>query len=72
NENPTTVIAIVKKIYNLIGKKPSYKILNKAKYEIKHQYLCSEKSRKVLGWNTDYTLSAGLKKTMEWYDTKRG
>jgi len=62
----------VKKIYNLIGKKPNYRILNKAKYEIKHQYLSSEKSGKVLGWRPNYALDRGLKETIGWYRIKRG
>jgi len=70
NENPITVVDIVKKIYSLTGKRPKYKILNKAKYEIKHQYLCSDKARKILGWKPEYTLEKGLKKTIEWYGEK--
>jgi len=70
NENPIIVVDIVKKIYSLTGKRPKYKILNKAKYEIKHQYLCSDKARKILGWKPEYTLEKGLKKTIEWYGEK--
>ena len=68
DENPITVIEMVKKIYNLTGKKPDYKILNQAKYEIKHQYLCSMKARKILDWKPGYTMEEGLKRTMEWYE----
>jgi CDP-glucose 4,6-dehydratase len=67
DENPITVIKFVEKIYKLIGSKLNYKILNKAKYEIRHQYLCSKKARKVLGWKPGYSLDRGLKKTLEWY-----
>ena len=68
DENPITVIEMVKKIYNLTGKKPDYKILNQAKYEIKHQYLCSVKARKILDWKPEYALEEGLKKAIEWYE----
>jgi len=68
DENPITVIEIVKKIYNLTGKKPDYKILNQAKYEIKHQYLCSMKARKILDWKPGYTIEEGLKRAIEWYE----
>jgi len=68
NENPITVIEMVKKIYNLTGKKPDYKILNQAKCEIKHQYLCSAKARKILGWKPFYALDEGLTETIEWYE----
>lgn len=65
--NPTAVIALVKIIYKLIGKKENYKILNQAKFEIKHQYLASRKARRILGWKPKFTLEDGLKKTINWY-----
>jgi len=68
DENPITVIEMVKKIYNLTGKKPDYKILNQAKYEIKHQYLCSMKARKILDWKPEHTLDEGLKRAIKWYE----
>lgn len=71
DENPVTVIELVNKIYKLANKKPNYKILNQAKYEIKHQYLASGKARKILGWKPKYTLEEGLKKTIEWYVKNR-
>jgi len=67
DENPITVIEMTKNIYSLAGQKPDYEILNSAKYEIKHQYLCSKKARKVLGWRPKYSLNEGLKSTIEWY-----
>jgi len=65
DENPITVIEIVKKIYDLTGKKPNYKVLNEAKYEIKHQYLSSKKARKILGWKPEHKLKQGLSKTIK-------
>lgn len=67
DENPITVIEFVRKIYNASGKKLNYRILNLAKYEIKHQYLASQKARKILKWEPRYTLAEGLKKTVDWY-----
>lgn len=67
NENPITVIELVKKIYKIADKKPNYKILNQAKYEIRDQYLSSQKAGKVLGWKPEFTLENGLKKTIYWY-----
>lgn len=66
-EKPVTVIDLVREIYQLNHKKPSYKILNKAKYEIKHQYLSSWKARKIINWQPRYNLREGLKKTVDWY-----
>lgn len=67
NENPISVLELVGKIYKMSDKKPSYKILGKAQYEIKHQYLSSKKAKKILGWKPKYSLEEGLKKTIVWY-----
>lgn len=69
DENPITVIKLVKKIYQLTNEKFNYKIIGKAKYEIKHQYLASDKARKILKWKPRYKLQEGLKKTVIWYKT---
>ncbi len=71
DENPITVMKLVDKIYKAANKKSNYKILSKAKYEIKHQYLTSRKARKILGWKPAYSLESGLKKTIEWYSLLR-
>jgi len=65
DEKPMAVVSVIDKIYSSIGKKQNYKILDKAKYEIKHQYLAANKSRKILGWKPAYSLSSGLKKTIQ-------
>jgi CDP-glucose 4,6-dehydratase len=67
DENPLTVIDLVKTIYRACGTVPAYKILGKARYEIKHQYLSSGKARNVLKWEPRYSLNDGLKRTIEWY-----
>lgn len=67
NEKPISVLKLVKTIYKLCGKQPDYKILNQAKYEIRHQYLSSKKAKIILGWQARYTLDEGLKRTIEWY-----
>ena len=68
NKKPISVLELVKKIYKLCNKKPDYKILNMAKYEIKNQCLSSGKAKKLLGWKTKYSLEKGLRKTIEWYN----
>ncbi|MBU1043322.1 MAG: GDP-mannose 4,6-dehydratase [Candidatus Omnitrophica bacterium] len=67
DENPITVLEILNKLFEIASKKANYKILNKAKYEIKKQYLDSKKARKVLGWKPRYSLQQGIKKTLLWY-----
>ena len=51
----------------ILGKKENYKILNQAKFEIKHQYLASGKARGVLNWKPQVTLAEGLRRTIGWY-----
>ena len=69
DENPITVLKLIDKINKLGIKenKLSYRILNKAKYEIKKQYLSSRKARRILGWKPSNSLEEGLKKTLNWY-----
>lgn len=66
-ENPVTIIELINKIYEIVNKSPNYKILNRVKYEIRHQYLCSKKARRILRWKPRYGLEEGLKKTIQWY-----
>ncbi|MCX7661961.1 MAG: GDP-mannose 4,6-dehydratase, partial [Candidatus Omnitrophica bacterium] len=49
NEEPISVIGVVRKIYNFLNKKPNYVILNRADFEIRKQYLDSKKVRRILG-----------------------
>jgi CDP-glucose 4,6-dehydratase len=67
NETPMTVIDLVKKTYRLAGQPANFKVLNKAKYEIKHQYLSSKKARKTLGWKPEFSLDEALAETIKWY-----
>jgi len=68
NENPVSVLELIKIIYRIARKKENYKILNKANYEIKHQFLSAKKAKKILGWKPRYTLDKGLIKTIQWYE----
>ena len=66
-ENPITVLELVRKVCEGIGRSCECNILNQAKYEIKDQYLSAGKARKILGWRPQYSLEEGLKKTIHWY-----
>jgi len=68
NEKPISVLTLVKKIYKILQKKPNYKILNETKYEIMRQYLSSGKAKRILGWQPEYNLLCGLRKTISWYE----
>ena len=65
---PLTVLQLVAKITELMGKPLPPRILNTATNEIPAQYLSSEKARQVLGWTPGITLEEGLKRTIAWYD----
>lgn len=67
DEKPLSVIQLVKNIYKILGKKPCYKVLDHAKYEIKDQYLQSRKARKLLKWKPNYNMGKAVKETYEWY-----
>ena len=67
NEEPISVLELVKIIYKACDRKPSYKILNKVKYEIRNQFLSAQKAKRMLGWKPKYILDEGLKRTFKWY-----
>jgi CDP-glucose 4,6-dehydratase len=72
DESPLTVLELVNTIYRTLGKKTACRILNEARYEIKHQYLSSRKARRILGWKPNYALKEGLVTTVEWYKNHLG
>lgn len=68
DEFPISVLDLVKLISRLAGQaKSDYKITNQAKYEIRHQYLCADKAKRILKWEPVYSLEEGLKQTLKWY-----
>lgn len=69
DENPIRVIKLVNEIFKICRKKPNYRILNEAKYEIEDQYLSSKKVRKTISWKPRYSLEKGLQKTIAWYSS---
>ncbi len=66
-EDPMSVIDLVNRIYKLADRKTDYKVLNQVKYEIKHQYLSSEKAKRILNWKPEYSINEGLVKAIRWY-----
>lgn len=68
NETALSVLDLVAHIQRALSRedlKPT--ILNKAKGEIKDQYLSAAKAHQVLGWHPTYTLYSGIQETVEWY-----
>jgi CDP-glucose 4,6-dehydratase len=63
-----SVLEVVRKIGEILGKKIDYKILGIAKSEIKEQYLDSQKARSLLGWQPQTSFKEGIKKSFNWYE----
>ena len=61
------VYELVKKIIACFGSDTEPEILNTGRNEIIDQYLSIEKARTVLGWSPEYSVDAGLKRTIPWY-----
>jgi CDP-glucose 4,6-dehydratase len=64
DEKPLSVLNIVNAVYKCMGVKPRYVIMNKADYEIKKQFLCSAKARRMLGWRPRYSTERALDETI--------
>ena len=68
NNSPLSVVNLVKKILQVSGKNElEPKILNEANNEIPEQYLDSTRAHEILGWQPQYSLEDGLRKTFDWY-----
>ena len=63
-----TVLELTQQILKMLGRTDLEPVVqNRASFEIREQYLSSEKARVKLGWVPRYTLAEGLKETIEWY-----
>lgn len=67
NEIQVTVLDLVQRIASLMDVPLTPDVRNEANNEIRHQYLSAEKARQVLGWQPLFTLDAGLRSTITWY-----
>ena len=73
NEKPVSVLELVDKILELMGKTELVpRILNEASHEIPRQYLDCSKARRLLGWRPGHTLEEGLQETIAWYRERLG
>lgn len=65
---PLSVLEITRKILELMGRSDlEPRVLNEARGEILHQYLSSDKARRMLGWEPAASVDSGLKATIDWY-----
>ena len=73
SNKPRAVKDVVEKIYQIIGKKDKYKLIedlfnkNKTIGEIDYQYMNFKKVYKYFGWKPEISFDCGLSKTIEWY-----
>jgi len=65
--NRMTVLEVVQLILKKMDSELQPKILREAESEIKNQYLSSEKAKKLLNWEAEYQMDAGLERTIPWY-----
>lgn len=68
NEEPLSVLDIVKKVLNVMNSDLEPIILNQSTNEIEKQYLSSKKARSLLKWEPIYSIEEGLNKTFQWYE----
>ncbi len=67
NESPVSVLELVRLILGLMDSNLEPIIQDRAKNEIRHQYLSATKARQALGWKPLFGLDQGLRCTLEWY-----
>ena len=67
NENQLTVLEIVEQVLKVMQSDLKPKILHETAHEIKHQYLSSDKARRLLKWKPLFTIEEALQKTVDWY-----
>lgn len=67
DENPVSVLKLVEQIQHLMGSNLEPVIQDRAKHEIRHQYLSATKAREALGWKPLFSLDEGLRRTIDWY-----
>jgi len=67
NETQRTVLDLTTHIIKLLGSSLEPIIQGKNHGEIQAQYLDSSKATKMLGWEPEFGLDEGLKRTVDWY-----
>jgi CDP-glucose 4,6-dehydratase len=67
NQSQISVLELVNLILRKMKSSLRPEVLNQASNEIRHQYLSAERARTVLAWRPQFTLDAGLDRTLAWY-----
>ena len=63
---PMKILDVITKIRDMINPDLKINLVDKDFYEIKEQYLCSDKLQ-ALGWQPKVFIDEGLSKSIEWY-----
>ncbi|MDD5012075.1 MAG: GDP-mannose 4,6-dehydratase [Candidatus Nanoarchaeia archaeon] len=66
-KNIMSVLEIIEKTSEALGRKVNYEIINNAKAEIPKQYLDGNKIKTTLGWEAKTNFEEAIKETFEWY-----
>jgi CDP-glucose 4,6-dehydratase len=67
NESQISVLEMVDLLLKKMKSPLRPEILNQASNEIRHQFLSAERARSMLQWRPQFTLDAGLDRTIAWY-----
>jgi CDP-glucose 4,6-dehydratase len=68
NEEPLTVLELVRRILGTMGSDLEPEIRNEASHEIREQYLSAEKARRELTWRPLFSFDESLRRTIDWYE----
>ena len=69
---PTTVLDLVKTIVRVSGRDELQPDVRGKPGSYEYEFLSAEKARRVLGWEPQYSLEAGLAETYAWYREHSG
>ncbi len=68
SKNVLSVLKLIDKTSNALGKNVFYKILNQAKAEIPKQHLDGSKIKNLIGWKAKINFEEAIKNTFQWYE----
>ncbi|MFZ5453832.1 MAG: NAD-dependent epimerase/dehydratase family protein [Thermodesulfobacteriota bacterium] len=68
HDTTLTVLELVERVLHLMASPLSPDVRNEASNEILYQHLDASKARETLHWTPLFSLDAGLKKTIAWYE----
>ncbi len=67
DERSSSVLDLARIILRLTGSTLEPEIRNQASNEIRDQFLSAERARTELGWQPQFTLEEGMRRTIDWY-----